>query len=125
MPPFLAVALGGALGALTRYGVNLLALRLGADLFPWGTWTVNLLGCFLIGVAVPFVATSHTDTARLLVVTGFLGAFTTFSTFSLESLTLWTSGRPGLAALNVLGSVGAGLVCVVLGLALARGLGAS
>ena len=124
MPSVLAVAFGGALGALARYGVGIVAARLGADAFPWGTWAVNLIGCLLAGLTVPFVAQPHQDTARLLVVTGFLGAFTTFSTFSLDSLSLWMAGRPGLALANALGSVVLGLGCVAAGVWMARVLGA-
>ncbi len=124
MSSVLAVAFGGALGALARYGLGHLAVRLGADTFPWGTWAVNLMGCLLIGLVVPFTAEPHQDTARLLVVTGFLGAFTTFSTYSLDTLSLWMAGRPALALANALGSVVLGLGCVGLGVWAARALGA-
>ncbi|NNF58338.1 MAG: fluoride efflux transporter CrcB [Rhodothermaceae bacterium] len=124
MQQVLLVALGGAFGAVARYGVAFAAVRLGADAFPWGTWAANLLGCFLIGLVLPFVLAPQHETARLLAVTGFLGAFTTFSTFSLDTFSLGMAGRPGLALLNALGSVAAGLVLVWLGVLTARAFGA-
>ena len=113
------VALGGALGASARYGLALASARLFGPDWPVGTWAANVLGCFLIGLAIPLLVT---DRARLGVVTGFLGAFTTFSTYSAETVGLWESGRLGLAAANALGSVVAGLAAVAAGLAVARAL---
>jgi fluoride exporter len=124
MQQFLMVALGGAFGAAARYGVSLSTAWLGTDAFPWGTWAANLIGCFLIGLVVPFVLTPQSETVRLLVVTGFLGAFTTFSTYSLDTLSLWMAGRPGLALLNALGSVVVGLLLVWLGVQVTRVFGA-
>ena len=120
----LAVALGGAFGALARYGVAMAAARFGAEAFPWGTWIANLAGCFLIGLLVPFLLGPQAATARLLLVTGFLGAFTTFSTFSLDTVGLMQAGRPGLALANAVGSVVLGLGCVVFGIWTARAMGA-
>ena len=114
------VALGGALGASARYGLALGAARLFGPEWPVaGTWAANLLGCFLIGLAIPLVTG---DRARLVVLVGFLGAFTTFSTYSAETIALWEGGRLGLAAANAVGSVLVGLVAVAAGLAIARAL---
>ena len=124
MQQVLMVALGGAFGAVARYGVGLAAVGLGAEAFPWGTWAANLIGCFFIGVIAPFVATPQAETVRLLAVVGFLGAFTTFSTYSLDTLSMWMAGRPGLALVNALGSVIAGLFLVWVGVQAARLLGA-
>jgi CrcB protein len=93
------------LGALARYGVALAGLRWGEGI-PWGTWAANALGCLLIGVALPLV---RGDDARLGLLVGFLGAFTTFSTYSADTILLWEAGRPGLAVANALGSVVVGL----------------
>jgi CrcB protein len=117
----LAVACGGAVGAAARYGIGLLLARLLAAPFPWGTWAVNLLGCLLIGVAAGTLAEANLPTLRLLVVTGFLGAFTTFSTFSYDTLHLWTRGHATLALVNAGGSVLLGLVFVWIGLQLVQG----
>lgn len=118
MPTALLVALGGATGALARWGLAEASARwLGLDA-PWGTWAANLLGCFLVGLAIP--AFSEADPRRAFLVVGFLGAFTTFSTYSAETLALWEAGRVGLALANAAGSVVLGLAACGLGLALAR-----
>ncbi len=89
------VMLGGGLGAVSRYGISLLAARLWGARFPWGTLTVNLTGCFLIGLifALSDRIRFLTPDMRLLIITGFLGALTTFSTFSLETV---NAGRSGM-----------------------------
>lgn len=115
MPPAVAVALGGACGALARYGAGRLVAAVVEQPFPWGTWTVNLVGCLLIGMSVPLVSQLGGDDARFFLVVGFLGAFTTFSTFSLDTVALWGSGRGVLAVCNAAGSVVVGLLCVALG----------
>jgi CrcB protein len=92
VPPFLEkialVMFGGSLGAASRYGISLLAARVVGTGFPWGTLAVNLIGCFLIGVVFALVDRMRffTPDIRLLFVTGYLGALTTFSTFSLETV---------------------------------------
>lgn len=108
----LYVALGGAAGSVCRYLVSLLAIAtLGAG-FPWGTLAVNVLGSAAIGVAF---AAGLEGPGRLLLVTGFLGGFTTFSAFSLETATLFERS-PGLAALYVAGSIALGLGAFALAL---------
>lgn len=120
-----AVAVGGALGALLRYGTALLALRVWAEPLPLATWAANLLGCFLMGLLVPLVGRPGAEPAwRLLLLVGFLGSYTTFSTFSLETVVLWEQGHPGAALLNAVGSVILGLVAVALGLWLGRSVAA-
>jgi len=111
----LLVAAGGAAGSVARYLAGLAATMLGAG-FPWGTLAVNLLGSALIGLAAGLGASGD---ARLLLVTGFLGGFTTFSAFSLEAVGL--AGRaPFLAVLYVLGSVLLGLAACALTFMLVR-----
>jgi len=113
MPAALAVALGGALGALTRYGVGRLVAHLFDPSFPWATWTVNLVGCLLIGMTVPlFGRLSGFEEARFFLVVGFLGSFTTFSTYCLDTVALWSSDHGLFALLNVAGSVVCGLLLV-------------
>ena len=92
---WLLVMLGGSLGAATRYGVSLLTARLWGPQFPYGTMVVNLAGCFLIGLLFALADRSRllTPDVRLLLITGYLGALTTFSTFSLETV---NAGRAGL-----------------------------
>ncbi|MEM1053906.1 MAG: fluoride efflux transporter CrcB [Bacteroidota bacterium] len=118
MPTALLVALGGAAGALARWGVaEGMGRWLGATV-PWGTWVANGLGCFLIGLALPIL--SAEDPRRAFLVVGFLGAFTTFSTYSADTLALWDAGKAGLAVANAAGSVLVGLAACALGVALAR-----
>jgi CrcB protein len=92
--------------------------------FPWPTVTINVSGSFLIGVLTIALARwlPHQN-LRLLVITGFLGGYTTFSTFEYDSATLWERGETRLVAANMVGSVVAGFVAVLFGIALARGLG--
>ena len=117
----LLVALGGAAGALARYGIGLAGVRWGGAGVPWGTWAANALGCLLIGLALPLVRDAD---ARLALVVGGLGAFTTFSTYAADTVLLWEAGRPGLAAANAVGSVVVGLAFVGVGLAVGRHLAA-
>ena len=92
---WLLVMLGGSLGAASRYAVSLLTARLFGPQFPYGTMVVNLAGCFLIGLLFALADRSRllTPDLRLLLITGYLGALTTFSTFSLETV---NAGRAGL-----------------------------
>lgn len=116
MPAVFAIALGGACGALARYGAGRLVALFIEHPFPWGTWTVNLVGCFLIGMTVPlFGKLNAAESARFFLVVGFLGSFTTFSTFSLDTLALWGNGHGLLGLLNAVGSLACGLVLVAVG----------
>ncbi len=116
----LLVALGGALGALGRYGLNLLVTTR-TGFAPWvSTAAVNLCGCLLIGVLYGLLERSREDALawdgwRLFVAVGLLGSFTTFSTFSHETLELVRRGAFGLALANVFGQVLVGLLAVLLG----------
>lgn len=110
------VALGGACGALARYGAGRLVAHLVDHPFPWSTWVVNLVGCFLIGMTVPlFVQLGDAERARLFAVVGFLGSFTTFSTYSLDTVALWGDGAGLLGLVNAIGSLVCGLLLVVAG----------
>ena len=112
----LAICLGASLGALARWGLGLWLTPGGV--FPWGTLAANLIGGYLIGVAIAaFQAMPELDPVwRLLLITGFLGGLTTFSSFSAEVVEFLMTGRYGLAlltaGLHVLGS----LTMTVLGL---------
>lgn len=107
MKELFAVAAGGALGAVLRYLVYVLAgLFLGMG-FPFGTLIVNIVGSFIMGVLVEGSALAWTvgPQLRLFIAVGVLGAFTTFSTFSLDVAVLYERGRLGLVAGYVLTSV--------------------
>jgi len=116
----LSVALGGALGALARYGAGRLVGTFVDTPFPWATWTVNLVGCLLIGASIPLLSSLQlANEGRFFLVVGFLGSFTTFSTYSLDTLALAADGHAFFALANAAGSVFAGLLCVWLGRAAA------
>ncbi len=105
LPAILLVALGGAIGSVLRYAVSLAGLALLGTAFPWGTLAVNIAGSFAIG---GLAGAGIEGQARLLLVPGVLGGFTTFSAFSLETSFLWERS-PLLAGLYVALSVGLGV----------------
>jgi len=111
------IAVAGAFGAVARSELSGWIARSRVGVFPWGTFTVNVLGSFAVGFI--FALTTErfmsSPTLRIAVTVGFLGAFTTFSTFSLETMRLAEGGAIGLAALNVVASVGAGLAAIYAG----------
>jgi CrcB protein len=119
MKHLLAIACAGALGALCRYGmVNLV----GGRTFPWGTLAVNALGALIMGILfVVIVERAVVDASfKPILMTGFLGAFTTFSAFSLESWELLDRGEPFLALVYMIGSVLLSLLALTFGIYLAR-----
>lgn len=94
--PLILVAMGGAIGSMARFGVSSLVVKqVNPVNFPWGTFSVNVLGCMLAGVfllvAESMQSISHD--ARLFIVTGLLGGFTTFSAFGIETLGLLRRGE--------------------------------
>lgn len=123
MTALVPVALGGALGAVARYGIGGWIASAWSDTSPWGTLFVNTLGSFLLGgfLIAQEVAPWSPDVRRFVAV-GILGAFTTFSTFSYEALALMQGGQWTRAGAYVLGSVGLGLLAVLGGMALVQGL---
>ena len=122
--PFLQVAIGGAVGAMARYGVGLALSRwMGrAEVasIPLPILTVNVVGSFLMGVFVVVAAQRGLTHLSPLVMTGLLGGFTTFSAFSLETVTLIERGQVGIAGTYVLLSVGLSVLGLMVGLWLAR-----
>jgi CrcB protein len=116
------IAIGAAVGANTRYALSVWAAQQWGASFPYGTILINVSGSFAIGLVMVLLTSRLTIDSlwRPLLVTGLLGGFTTFSTFSYETYALLVSGSWLAAALNILGSVGLGLVGVALGIGLAR-----
>ena len=114
----LVVMAGGSLGALSRYSVGLLAARWWGSHFPWGTLIVNLAGCFLIGLlfALADRAKLLTSDARLFLITGYLGALTTFSSFALETVTAGRAGMMLLPLANILANTVGGLSLTLFGM---------
>jgi fluoride exporter len=122
MNGFLAVFLGGGVGAAARHGMNLLSAQMVSSRFPWGTLAINVLGSLLIGVLVEWFALriQVPQTLRLFLITGVLGGFTTFSAFSLEVGLLMERGQMAAAAGYVLASVIAGVGAMFAGMHLVR-----
>lgn len=118
----LLVLAGGSIGAACRYGISLLAVRLWGNGFPWGTFCVNMVGCFLIGFVFGMAerATWVTASVRLFIVTGFLGALTTFSSFAVETVNTANAGSASIAAANFVANNAGGLALVLAGLWLAK-----
>jgi CrcB protein len=109
----LCIALGGALGALARWGLAE-ALPHGSRALPWATVLTNVSGCFAIGALLVLLAERRPGSRLLrpLVGTGMLGGYTTFSTYALDTRDLLAAGRPAMAAAYVLGTLLAGLLAV-------------
>lgn len=123
MQVYLLIALGGACGALSRYGIGrAVNIYLAQVHWPLGTFAVNLAGSFTIGalyVLITEKSTIHTDWRYVLMV-GFLGAFTTFSTFSLESVAMLEAGKVALALLYMSATLASCVIGCWLGMSLAR-----
>ena len=120
MSRFALVALGGAAGACARYGVALAVSAFWRREFPLATFLVNVSGCFVLGFVSAAMADRLDPAWRLLVGTGFVGAYTTFSAFEYETARLTETGAFAWGALNVVSSVVAGFVAVKLGVVLGQ-----
>ena len=117
------VALGGAIGAGARHLANIAALRLLGPAFPFGTFAVNVIGGFAMGLLAGWLALKYQggeQALRLFLATGILGGFTTFSAFSLDAVLLWEGGAVAAALFYVVGSVMLSILGLVAGLALMR-----
>jgi len=119
---YVLVFLGGGLGAALRHGVNILTARWFGFGFPWGTFTVNVVGSTAMGLLAAWFALRGGGPQhwRLFLTTGVLGGFTTFSTFSLDAAAMWERGAFGAAFLYVAGSLVFGLAGLFAGLWLIR-----
>ena len=116
MKSFLLVFLGGGLGSGLRYLVNI-TMNQYSKVLPFGTFTVNILGCLLIGLILGYAQRENTLTSNqtLLLATGFCGGFTTFSAFANENLELIKNGELFNFSVNTIGSVLIGILAVFIG----------
>ncbi len=121
MDRLLFIALGGALGALSRYGIGVLLQRF-APGFPWGVLVVNIGGSFMFGIvwAISVERGWLSDNARDVILIGFMGALTTFSTFAFNNLQLAYAGAWFPLSMNILANNAAGLAVVWFGIRLVR-----
>jgi CrcB protein len=122
MKLLIAIAVGGAFGAIARYKITSWMGGLGGTGFPWGTLFVNVAGGLLMGLVLEGLASrGQTDPAlKAFLLTGMLGAFTTFSAFSLDVVTLVERQQLLLAGGYVTASVGASVVALFMGILIKR-----
>ena len=123
MLQILIIGLGGFVGTVARYGVSVLAYKYAGATFPFGTLTVNIVGCFLIGLVYGVIQEKDvlSTTSRLFLTVGVFGGFTTFSSFGNETLLLLRAGHLLLGIGYMLISVLVGVVAVWGGYSLVRG----
>lgn len=125
MQKYFYIAVGGALGALARYGVGVFVTGRMGTKFPYGTFVINMTACVIIGFSLTFLSrrAGLNPAWRYLVPVGFVGAYSTFSTYEWETLSTLRSGAFSLAALYAFSSLVLGLVAVWCGILLAEVVG--
>ena len=118
----LLLGFAGGLGTLARFGTGTLTERLFGNDFPWGTFIVNMLGCLLYGLLIGLFerAGEFGADVRILLLTGFLGAYTTYSTYAYQTAELMRGDQWLPAAANLIAQNTGGILLVILGLFLGR-----
>lgn len=119
----IAISLGAVVGALSRYYITLWFANRFGTAFPYGTFFINVTGCLAMGFFITLAferVSAVAPEVRLMVATGFLGAYTTFSTYGLETNVLWRDRSYSLAVFYWAGSAILGVIAVQLGMILAR-----
>jgi len=118
----LLVGLGGGIGSILRYLSQKLASNIYPALFPWGTFAVNVIGCFLIGLiwSIQFKSMDNSEDWKLLLMIGLCGGFTTFSAFTLEGIGLLKDEKLAVFFFYVAASILIGLAATFLGMKLIR-----
>ncbi len=118
---FLLVGLGGAIGSVLRYLFGIWLSKYGSNDFPWSTFTINIIGSFVMGLLLGYFSQNNSQPElKLLLVTGLCGGFTTFSAFTAENINLMQSAQWGLAFMYIISSIVFGLAAVFIGLIITR-----
>jgi len=121
MKTALIIGLGSFLGGSTRFLISNFVQSSFTSIFPYGTFVVNISGCFLIGLTLGYSSKYYLDTSwQLFLTTGILGGFTTFSAFSLESINMLRNGDNWPALVYILASVVGGLIATMIGYTLIK-----
>ncbi len=122
MPLVLAVALGGAFGAVSRYGLDSFIEQRTNSLFPWATFAINISGCLAVGFIIAALIDRHRapQWLRTGLTIGFCGGYTTFSTFAQETHDLIAARDVAVAIASVTASVSLGILAVLIGIRLGR-----
>ena len=121
MKTTIIIGIGSFIGGSGRYLISRLIQSNFTSVFPFGTFTVNAIGCFLIGVVLGYSSKNYVDTTwQLFLTTGILGGFTTFSAFSLESVNLLRDGHISSALIYIGLSIVTGLTATFVGYSLIR-----
>lgn len=116
MKAIILVAIGGAMGSVLRYGVALWMKSIYSSEFPWHTFAVNIVGCFIIGLFFSWSLQHSTfEDIRLFFMIGILGGFTTYSSFALETFELLKQHKMSIASVYILATNLLGLIAVYLG----------
>lgn len=118
MKTILFVGLGGGIGSIIRYLLSQLIQKSFPNSFPWGTFTVNVLGAFIAGIFLTIIGKNENPESmwKYLLITGFCGGFTTFSAFASENILLIQQGNTNLAILYIFLSIVIGLLFIWLGI---------
>ena len=117
----LTLGCAGGFGTISRYGLSHLLTTFAGPRYPWGTLVVNVVGCFLFGIFAELFTTEKLDAGwKVIVLTGFLGGFTTFSAFAFELESLRGQGLHQMALLHFLGNNLLGLAAIIAGFYVAR-----
>ena len=124
MNMIIAVAVGGALGSVARYILSGFTTDIVSSSFPWGTLSVNVLGSFLMGAVVTYMALVWNPNAemRAFLTVGLLGGFTTFSLFSLDIINLWERGASMAAMGYIIASIIVSLLAIILGIMIVKAI---
>ena len=117
----MAIGCAGGLGTISRYGISQLLTTIAGPRYPWGTLVVNVIGCFLFGVFAELFTTEKLEAGwKVIILTGFLGGFTTFSAFAFELESFRGQGLHHLTLLHFLGNNLLGISAIIAGFYVAR-----